>query len=217
MPPRKPCSYRDALACLLNLGAVRGGGGGEGNISRLPGCAADNINVGRKQKKRPMLCTGPFPKIVTGVHYEILFSYPSVESYSGDKLHGQLVAKQPLEPFSRSPFSSGFHAPGGCELGLRLDLQKTPVTNSKVPYQLYEPTALLQAYPWKTFQALSLLQESHTTSEPGNHSVSIDRFLRITFTCTPELFSKNLRRASLEDHLFYDFIVLRPQKSVNNS
>jgi hypothetical protein len=129
------------------------------------------------QRKGPMLCTGPFPKIVTGVHYEILFSYPSVESYSGDKLHGQLVAKQPVEPFSRSPFSSGFHAPGGCELGLRLDLQKTPVTNSKVPYQLYEPTALLQAYPWKTFQALSLLQESHTTSEPGNHSVSIDRFL----------------------------------------
>jgi hypothetical protein len=34
------------------------------------------------------------------------------------------------------------------------------------------------------------MKKLHTASEPGNPVVTVDRFLKVTSTCTPELFSK---------------------------
>ena len=76
----------------------------------------------------------------------------------------------------------------------------------------YELTVLLYSIPPEDVSGTSVPRNCTPRLNLGNFIVSIDRFLRLTFTYTPELFSKTFK-----DHLFYDFIVLRPSKSVNNS
>jgi hypothetical protein len=93
---------------------------------------------------------------------------------------------------------------------LRLGLLERQLPTPKYRSKSYEPTALFSSIPLEDVSGISLFRELHTTSEPGKPHGEYRQVPQINLYMHP--------RAAFQrsfSSLFYDFILLPPQKRVN--